>query len=222
MKSEPFRINTSTLNESSKCKSLLGGPKDQVIQLSQAEVNFLNTEVNELYEISFQIRNVTQNSLKIKLKRPASPFLAVHLSKEGPLAAGLDLKVTVVYESKENQPISDKIAILTDFAEVEVPVNVFPQVAKLQFEPFLNMGFAKTGSTIEASWAITNEGENSVDVKLIPLLADNAAKLTISSESFTLQPKETKPIKLTLQSSASGTVEGSIELLPKTVGYSTF
>lgn len=84
------------------------------------------------------------------------------------------------------------------------------------------MGFAKTCSTIEASWDITNEGENSVDVKLIPLLADNSAKLTISSESFTLQPKETKPIKLTLYSSANGTVEGSIELLPKTVGYSTF
>lgn len=95
-------------------------------------------------------------------------------------------------------------------------------MAKLQFEPFLNMGFAKTGSTIEASWSITNEGESMVDVKLVPLLADKSAKLTLSNESFILQPKETKPIKLTLHSSASGTVEGSIELLPKTVGYSTF
>lgn len=118
MKSEPFKINTSTLNESSKCKSLLGSLKEQIIQLSHSEVNFLNTEVNELYEISFQIRNVTQNILKIKLKKPASPFLSVHLSKEGPLAAGLDLKVTVVFESKENQPINDKIVILTDFTEV--------------------------------------------------------------------------------------------------------
>lgn len=118
MKSEPFKINTSSLNESSKCRSLLGNQKDQIIQLSHTEINFLNTEINELYEICFQIRNVTQNSLKIKIRRPASPFLSVHLSKEGPLAAGLDLKVTVVYESKENQPVNDKITILTDFSEV--------------------------------------------------------------------------------------------------------
>lgn len=70
------------------------------MQLSLNEVNFINTEPNELYEISFQIRNVTQNSLKIKIKRPSSPFLSVHFTKEGPLAAGLDLKVTVVYDSK--------------------------------------------------------------------------------------------------------------------------
>jgi hypothetical protein len=88
-----------------------------VLQLSHNEVNFVNTELNELYEISLQIRNITQNSLKIKLKRPVSPFLAVHLSKEGPLAAGLDLKVTVVFDSKENQPITDKLVVLTDFAE---------------------------------------------------------------------------------------------------------
>jgi hypothetical protein len=88
------------LNESSKCKSLVGNQKDQILQFSHSEVNFVNTETNELYEINFQIRNVTQNSIKMKIKRPASPFLSVHLSKEGPLAAGLDLKVTVVFDSK--------------------------------------------------------------------------------------------------------------------------
>jgi hypothetical protein len=57
----------------------------------------------------------------------------VHLSKEGPLASGLDLKLTVVFDSKENRAITDKLLILTDYAEVELPINVYPQVAKLQF-----------------------------------------------------------------------------------------
>lgn len=46
MKSEPFKVNTSSLNESSKCRSLLGNQKDQIIQLSHTEINFLNTEIN--------------------------------------------------------------------------------------------------------------------------------------------------------------------------------
>jgi hypothetical protein len=94
-------------------------------------------------------------------------------------------------------------------------------VAKLQFEPFLNMGFAKTGAHIEAVWNVTNEGENAVEVKLVPLLADSSAKLTISEESFWLQAKEVKPIKLGLFSAVNGTVEGSIEIHPKTLGYAT-
>ena len=51
------------------------------------------------------------------------------------------------------------------------------------------MGFAKIGSTIETSWKITNEGDNTVEVKLIPLLADNSAKISLSSDTFSLQPK---------------------------------
>lgn len=135
------------------------------------------------------MRNITQNSLKIKLKRPASPFLTVHLSKEGPLASGLDLKLTVVFDSKENRVITDKLIILTDHAEVELPINVYPQVAKLQFEPFINMGFAKTGTTVYTNWTVTNSGEMPVDVMLVPLLADSSAKLTISADKFSLQGK---------------------------------
>lgn len=79
--------------------------------------------------------------------------------------------------------------MLTDHSEFEIPISVIPQVPRLQFEPFLNMGFSKVGSTVEALWKITNEGENAVDVKLVPLLVDASAKLTLSSESFSIQGK---------------------------------
>ncbi len=72
------------------------------------------------------------------------------------------------------------------------------------------MGFAKIGSTIETSWKITNEGDNTVDVKLVPLLADNSTKISLSSDVFSLQSKENKSVKITLVSTTAGTVEGSI------------
>lgn len=43
MKSEPFKVNNSSINESSKCRSIVGAQKDIVLQLSQSEVNFVNT-----------------------------------------------------------------------------------------------------------------------------------------------------------------------------------
>jgi hypothetical protein len=43
MKSEPFKVNNSSINESSKCKSIVGTHREQILQLSQSEVNFVNT-----------------------------------------------------------------------------------------------------------------------------------------------------------------------------------
>lgn len=54
------------------------------------------------------------------------------------------------------------------------------------------MGFAKIGSTIESAWKITNESDNAVNLTFVPLLAESSAKLTLSSESLSLLPKETK------------------------------
>jgi hypothetical protein len=112
-KSEPFRPNMSKLNESIRTRSLVDATGEQILQLSQQEINFVNTESSELYEISFTIRNVSPVSQKIKIKKPTNSAFTLQTSKEGPLAAGLEMKVTVVFDSKENQIIKDKISIFT-------------------------------------------------------------------------------------------------------------
>ena len=113
-KSEPFRPNMSKLNESIHTRSLVDATGQQILQLSQQEINFVNTQSNELYEISFTIRNVSPISQKIKIKKPANPAFTLQTSREGPLAAGLEMKVIVVFDSKENLVIKDKIVIFTD------------------------------------------------------------------------------------------------------------
>lgn len=82
MKAEPFRPNISKINESSiNNKSLVDRHNQQILQVSHQEINFLKTEINELYEISITVRNVTKNSIKIKIKKPSSPLFTVHLGK---------------------------------------------------------------------------------------------------------------------------------------------
>jgi len=156
-KTEPFKINTSKINEQSRNKSLVDATGEQTLQLSSPELNFVNTEPNELYEISMYVRNVSQFSQKIRVKKPSCLALKVTTSREGYLAAGLDMKLTVVYDSKENVRISDRIVVATENSEIEIPVNVYPNVGKLEFEPFINFGFVKVGSTAVGEWNITNK-----------------------------------------------------------------
>lgn len=49
MKVEPFRPNISKINENSINKSLVDRHNQQILQVSHQEINFLNTEINELY-----------------------------------------------------------------------------------------------------------------------------------------------------------------------------
>ncbi len=217
-----FKVSAaSKLNENSKNKSIVDTLGEQILQLSAPEISFVNTEPNELYEISINVRNVSQFSQKIKVKRPQCAALAVTASREGNLAAGLDLKLTVVFDSKENVRISDRVVVATENLEIEIPVNVYPNIGKLEFEPFLNFGFVRVGTEVQSLWHITNKAENQVSIKLTPLLADQSAKLELSNSELTLQGGEKKAVKLTLCSKTAGTVEGSIEIEPKSINYST-
>jgi hypothetical protein len=93
----------------------------------------------------------------------------------------------VVFDSKENVRISDRIVVATENLEIEIPVNVYPNIGKLEFEPFLNFGFVRVGTEVQSLWHITNKAENQVSIKLTPLLADQSAKLELSNSELTLQ-----------------------------------
>jgi hypothetical protein len=69
LKKEPFKPNTSKLNSvlnTSIANSILnkslvdpkGGP---IFQLSQQEIHFFNTELNEIYEVTMLVRNISSN-----------------------------------------------------------------------------------------------------------------------------------------------------------------
>jgi len=41
------------------------------------------------------------------------------------------MKLTVLFDSKENITRQDRIFVMTEQSELEIPVNVYPQVGKL-------------------------------------------------------------------------------------------
>ena len=69
---------------------------------------------------------MSANTQKIKIKKPEHQNLSLALPREASLAPGLEMKVAVVFDSKENAAISDRIYIISELIEIEVPINVYP------------------------------------------------------------------------------------------------
>lgn len=115
-KKEPLGLNTSKMNSILSAsftkkanKSMVNPDGLDFIQLSQSEVNFINTEPNEVYEISFTVRNVGQKSTKLKLRKPKSDSLSISIDKDMNLAPGLEKKITVTFNSETNDELRDNM-----------------------------------------------------------------------------------------------------------------
>ena len=81
-------------------RSLVDRSGQESLQLSQDEITFINTDLNEVYEISMAVRNVSQKSTKVKIKKPHSEYLSASFDKdekEGVIAPGLDRKIIVTF-----------------------------------------------------------------------------------------------------------------------------
>ena len=77
------------------------------------------------------------------------------------------------------------------------------------------------GTIAEAQWSVINRGETGIKVKFTPLVIEETTRISLSVDEIYLQSGEKKIITLNLSSKVAGTIEGSIEIEPKSLGYST-
>lgn len=73
------------------------------------------------------------------------------------IAPGLDAKITITYDCKDNEGIEDGFGIVSNNFECDVPIHVIPEAGKLEFEPFINFGFVKVGHCKEFTWRVCNK-----------------------------------------------------------------
>ena len=79
------------------------------------------------------VRNVSDKKQEIRLKKPKSTYFTASLIKDGPIAPGLDTKITITYDSKDNERVEDYFTITSDNFECDIPIHVIPQAGKLNF-----------------------------------------------------------------------------------------
>ena len=60
------------------------------------------------------VRNVSDHKQEIRVKKPKSTCLSISMNKQSMIIApGLDVKITVTYDSKDNEKIEDYFTIMS-------------------------------------------------------------------------------------------------------------
>jgi hypothetical protein len=71
------------------------------IEVNPPEIVFKDIEVNQIYEITVEIRNLTKKAVRIRLQKPTNPNFKVEYNMQQEIAPGLAMLAKIKYESKE-------------------------------------------------------------------------------------------------------------------------
>jgi hypothetical protein len=74
---------------------------NQCFEIIPAEVVFKDIEVNQYYEITVEIRNLTNRAKRIRFQKPQNPDFKVIYTMQPEIAPGLSTTAKIKYECKE-------------------------------------------------------------------------------------------------------------------------
>ena len=99
MASRMGSVSNRTKANSMHDKTLLS--KGQPLEIIPPEVVFKDIEVNQYYEITVEIRNLTSKASRIRIQEPTNPDFKVLYTRQPEIAPGLSITAKVKYECKE-------------------------------------------------------------------------------------------------------------------------
>ena len=92
------------------------------------------------------IKNNTSIQKRIRVFQPKLPCFRCDYELSQSIAAGLSIELLISFEGTENGEFADSIKILTDDDQsYELPLLAFSSMAKIIFEPLVNLGFIQKG-----------------------------------------------------------------------------
>ena len=114
-----------------------------------------------------QVRNLTKMVKRIRVYQPKSPNFRCDYDMMGAIAAGLAVELIISFESTSLGEFADSVKIMSeDDIEIEIPIKAYSPLAKIIFEPFLNLGFIEVQKTKHEFIRFRNEGSIAGNVSL--------------------------------------------------------
>lgn len=167
-------------------KSLKYLSNNSPIEITPSEIIFRDITVNQMYEISVFVRNLTKIVRRIRIFQPQTSKFRCDYEMSGAIAAGLAMKLTVSFETAVLGEFKDVLKIVSDEnTTIEVPLLAVPVQSQILFEPFLNFGFVKIGQ--EKSELIRFKNEGKINGK-IEIKYDKVQDVIVDPHFFTLLP----------------------------------
>lgn len=164
------------------------------IEILPPEVIIKDIEINQTYEVIVLVRNLTQHSRRIRIFQPKTSKFRCDYDMQGPVAAGLAMKLVVTFETNTLNDYNDMLTIVSDENfKAEVPLRALMPQANIMFDLFLNFGFVPINrEKTETVW-FTNDGKKE---GVVELKAEKTEGLKIEKEKFSVPVGARVPIKI--------------------------
>jgi hypothetical protein len=163
----------------------------------------VDIEPNQSYEVTVTVRNISKKVRRIKFVKPKTSKFSLDYEPQGPVAAGLAIKMNVSFETDQDGDFHDVIEIGTEDSKetYKLHLHATRPAADIQFEPLVNFKFIPVNTTKTEEIEFKNEGVVTGEVTLEQLADPNgkrSAELTFDPKQFKLTPGEIKKVRLNM------------------------
>lgn len=205
------------------------GNTDEPLEVFPPEIFIKDIEPLQNYEVTVIIRNITKKVRRLAFKQPKTNKFKLDYDMEGPLAAGLSVKLNVSFETDHLGDFHDCIEISScennkdedfkGFSTMQHHSNQEPYKLYLhalqpgpdvQFEPLVNFKFIPINETKTELVEFKNEGKLPGKVKLV--YDKKAQDMKVEPSEFSIEPDEIKQVQISLKASEPDFLRRLIEV----------
>jgi len=187
---EPVLNNTTTNH--------LGNTQEP-IEVFPPEIFFKDIEPNQNYEVTVTVRNISKRVRRLKFTSPKTSKFQIEHDMQGPLAAGLAVKMNVSFETDQDGEFHDVVEIQAEGHDqkFQLFLHALRPAPDVQFEPLVNFRFVPIKTTKHEEIEFKNEGRltGKVHLEVDPL---KGAGLEVEPHSFSIEPEEVRRVRVSL------------------------
>jgi hypothetical protein len=135
----------------------------------------------------------------LKFTNPKSGKFSIEHDMQGPLAAGLAVKMNVSFETDAEGNFHDVVEIQAEGHDqkFQLFLHALKPAADVQFEPLVNFRFIPIKQTKVEEIEFKNEGKKSGQV-FLEVDAAKGAGLVVEPKQFTIEPDEIRKVRVSL------------------------
>ena len=204
------RPNTQSTLRSTKTIKFINNSTP--IEITPPEISFLDINVNQIYQASVLVRNLTSVPRRIRVFQPKTSKFRCDYDMQGGIAAGLAMNLVVIFESETKGDFHDSIRLISDENfEYDLLIHAYQPKSNIVFPQFLNLGFCKINRSKEGKVLFRNTGNTAGKVEL-KCEAVNSKDIRIDPAVFQLQPGRMQEVMIEYAPRENGILRTLIEV----------
>jgi len=149
--------------------------------------------------VTVTVRNISKRVRRLKFLTPKTSKFQIEHDMQGPLAAGLAVKMNVSFETDQDGDFHDVVEIQAEGHDqkFQLFLHALRPAPDVQFEPLVNFRFVPIKTTKHEWIEFKNEGRMTGNVYL-EVDPSKGAGLEVEPKSCSIEPEEVRRVRVSL------------------------